>query len=29
MDNERTYYFTIEALNENGVSPMSPVVKAE
>jgi fibronectin type 3 domain-containing protein len=29
MDNERTYYFTIEALNENGVSSMSPVIKAE
>jgi xylan 1,4-beta-xylosidase len=29
MDNESTYYFSIEALNENGISTMSPIVKAE
>ncbi len=29
MDNESTYYFSIEALNENGMSAMSPIVKAE
>ena len=29
MDNESTYYFAIEALNENGISTMSPIVKAE
>lgn len=29
MDKEKTYYFTIEAINENGVSERMPVVKAE
>ena len=29
MDNESTYYFSVEALNENGISTMSPIVKAE
>jgi hypothetical protein len=29
MDNEKTYYFSIEALNENGVSTISSVVKSE
>ncbi len=29
MDNESTYYFSVEALNENGISSMSPTVKAE
>jgi xylan 1,4-beta-xylosidase len=29
MDNESTYYFSIEAFNENGISAMSPIVKAE
>ena len=27
MDKEKPYYFTIEALNENGVSPKFPVIK--
>ena len=29
MDKEKTYYFTIEAINENGVSSRIPVVKSE
>jgi len=29
MDKEKTYYFVIEAINENGVSMKSKVVKAE
>lgn len=29
MDNEKDYYFTIEALNENGVGPSLPVIKSE
>jgi len=29
MDREETYYFTIEAVNENGVSISSPVIKSE
>lgn len=29
MDREKTYYFAIEAINENGVSERSPVMKAE
>jgi len=29
MDSEKTYYFTIEAINENGVSTLSPVVISE
>ena len=28
MDNQKTYYFTIEAINENGVSEKSPVIKS-
>lgn len=29
MDNEKTYYFCIEALNESGVSTRSKIIKAE
>jgi len=29
MDREKTYYFAIEAINENGQSPMSPIIKSE
>lgn len=29
MDSKKTYYFTIEALNENGQGPVIPVVTAE
>jgi len=29
MDSQKTYYFQIEAINENGVSQRSPVIKAE
>ncbi len=29
MDREKTYYFAIEAINENGVSERSPVMKAD
>jgi hypothetical protein len=29
MDKDRTYYFTIEAFNENGISGRTPVIKAE
>jgi hypothetical protein len=29
MDREKTYYFTIEAINENGVSASSPIIKSE
>jgi len=29
MDNQKTYYFTIEAFNENGVSERIPVMSAE
>jgi xylan 1,4-beta-xylosidase len=29
MDSQKTYYFQIEAINENGVSKRSPVLKAE
>ncbi len=29
MDSQKTYYFTIEAINENGVSEVYPIVKAE
>ena len=29
MDNEKTYYFSIEAINENGVSSISTIVEAE
>jgi len=29
MDREKTYYFTIEAINENGISERSPLIRAE
>jgi xylan 1,4-beta-xylosidase len=29
MDNEKTYYFSIEAINENGVSPSGLIIKSE
>ena len=29
MDSQKTYYYTIEAINENGVSERSPILKAE
>lgn len=29
MDSEHPYYFTIEAINENGVSERSKIIKAE
>ncbi len=29
MDKEKTYYFTIEAINENGVGEKSPLIKSE
>jgi fibronectin type 3 domain-containing protein len=29
MDSQQVYYFQIEAINENGVSSRSPIVKAE
>jgi xylan 1,4-beta-xylosidase len=29
MDKEKTYYFAIEAINENGVSTLSPIIKSE
>jgi xylan 1,4-beta-xylosidase len=29
MDNQKPYYFTIEAINENGISQKSPIIKAE
>lgn len=29
MDKEKAYYFTIEAINENGVSTLSPLQKVE
>ena len=29
MDKDKTYYYTIEALNENGVSPKKTVLKSE
>ncbi len=29
MDNEKAYYFSIEALNENGVSSLSRTIKSE
>jgi len=29
MDKDRTYYFTIEAFNENGISARTPVLKAD
>jgi hypothetical protein len=29
MDLEKTYYFTIEAINENGISQRCKIIKAE
>lgn len=29
MDKEKAYYFTIEAINENGISERMKVIKAE
>jgi hypothetical protein len=29
MDKEMTYYFAIEALNENGISALSKIIKSE
>jgi hypothetical protein len=29
MDSKKTYYFTIEAINENGVSDKLKTIKAE
>lgn len=29
MDNEKAYYFTIEALNENGTGQLFPIIKSE
>ena len=29
MDKDKSYYFSIEAINENGVSPRSRIIKAE
>ncbi|MBM3414635.1 MAG: xylosidase [Bacteroidetes bacterium] len=29
MDSQKTYYYTIESINENGVSSRSPIIKAE
>jgi len=29
MDNQKPYYFTIEAVNENGVSEKTRLVKAD
>jgi hypothetical protein len=29
MDSQKTYYFSIESINENGVSVRTPVSKAE
>jgi hypothetical protein len=29
MDKEKPYYFRIEAINENGVSEMTKVIKVE
>lgn len=29
MDSQKTYYFTIEAINENGVSPKTSIKKIE
>lgn len=29
MDNQKTYYFTIEAINENGVSEKYEILKVE
>ncbi|MBP6687268.1 MAG: family 43 glycosylhydrolase [Lacibacter sp.] len=29
MDSQKTYYYTIESINENGVSERSPVIKVE
>ncbi len=29
MDTRKAYYFSIEAINENGVSALHPIVKTE
>lgn len=29
MDSQKTYYYTIESINENGVSERSPIIKVE
>jgi hypothetical protein len=29
MDSKKTYYYRIEAINENGISPSSKVLKVE
>jgi hypothetical protein len=29
MDREKTYYFSIEAINENGVSAKTKIIKVE
>jgi hypothetical protein len=29
MDKEKVYYFRIEAINENGVSPRTAIIKSE
>jgi hypothetical protein len=29
MDKEKPYYFTIEAINENGVSTRTEIIKSE
>jgi hypothetical protein len=29
MDKDKTYYFTIEAINENGISERTPIIMAE
>jgi hypothetical protein len=29
MDSEKAYYFSIEAINENGVSSLSRTIKSE
>jgi hypothetical protein len=29
MDSQKTYYYTIEAVNENGVSPKIPTIKVD
>ncbi len=29
MDNQKTYFFTIEAINENGVSAKTKMIKVD
>jgi hypothetical protein len=29
MDKEKTYYFSIESINENGISRRSQIIKAD